>query len=190
MVDSNNGASSKRFFTSRRRWRTATSAARPLCLRSAYAAPDTASTPTTARREWIFMACPSAEGGLLEGRRDPDAHADLEHDVVDQRAVGVRLGVVGRREHGLRAVPGLEVIVEHVVADPQADGQPPRQEEPHRGADVGHDQEVGEPGELGVARDHLALAGADPGGEERLPRDQPVVEDRELAVDRYIVEVE
>src|SRR3954468_6403661 len=194
IVDSNSGANSNRFLTSRRRWRTATSAARLFCRRSARAgadtAPDAANTAITARTEGVFMSCPSAEGGVLERRRDPEAHADLEHQVVDQRALGVILGQGGGREHRLRAVPGLEMVVEDVVADAEVDGDPLGDEEPHRRADVGHDQEVGEPGELGVARDHLALAGADAGGEERLPGHQLVIEDGELAVDRHVVEVE
>jgi hypothetical protein len=70
IVDSNSGASSKRFLTSRRRWRTATSAARLFCRRSACAGADTeldtANAATAARTEWVFMACPSAEGGVLE----------------------------------------------------------------------------------------------------------------------------
>src|SRR5690606_812947 len=45
-------------------------------------------------------------------------------------------------------------------------------------------------GELRVARDHLALTGADARGEEHLPRDQLAIEHGELAVHRHVVEVE
>src|SRR3954465_1786702 len=150
IVDPHRGASSNRLLTSRRRWRTATSAARLFCRGSACTGadiePDTANATTTARTEWVFMSCPSAEGGVLERRRDPEAHADLEHQVVDQRSLGVSLGVGGGREHRLRAVPRLEVIIQGVVADPDVDGDPLGDEEPHRRADVWHGrQEVGEP---------------------------------------------
>src|SRR4051812_16807299 len=101
IVDSNSGASSKRFLTSSRRCRTATSLWRSLRRRSADAERSDAPiarSPTAARSRVLcfFMGGrSSAEGRVLERGRQPEADADLEHHVVDQRAVGVALRFVG-----------------------------------------------------------------------------------------------
>src|SRR4051794_6462258 len=126
IVDSNSGVSSRRCLTRRRRCRTATSSfSETFSRRCAYASPETASMPTTTRRVALFIKLPrvtsaaraSAEGRVLERHREPEADADLKHHVVDQRGIGVLLGLRCRGVHHHRPVLGLEVIEEHVVAD-------------------------------------------------------------------------
>src|SRR5262245_46433527 len=199
IVDSKSGVSSNRFLTSSSRWRTAGWSSSGFLRRSARASPaanSDATTPRTdamAKRRVRLMGGPpgpSAEGRVLERGREPERHADLEHHVVDERRVGVLLGLLGGRVGGCRPLGRLELIDEHVVADAQVDRQPLEQEEPHRGAQVGRDEDVLEAGELLVALDDLALGRADAGGEVRLPGDDVLVEDGELSVDRHVVEVE
>ena len=96
---------------------------------------------------------------------------------------------VARRVHRRRAIGRLELVDEHVVADAEVHRQPLRDEEAHRRAEVRLDEDVREAGELGVARNHFGLTGADAGGEEHLPRDEAVIEDGELAVHGHVVEV-
>src|SRR5450432_842605 len=195
--DSNNGVTSKRFLTSKRRWRTATSFARLLVRRgsanaSVPIAPTNEAPINTSSVGLVigFIGDGSPEGGVFERGREPEAQTDLEHDVVDERAVGIGLRLRRSRVAHQRAVRRLELVDEQVVADAEVDREPLREEEAHVRADVRLDQEVREAGERLVARHDLGLTDADAGGKVRLPRDQLVVEHGELAVYGHVVEIE
>src|SRR5690606_15030517 len=119
-----------------RRCRTATSLSRLLRRRWAWASstvatvtPISAAANTNVEIVLFIVGLRSAEGRVLERGRQPEADADLEHDVVDERGVRVLLRLARGGVHADRTVRRLELVDEHVIADAEVDRQPLREEE-------------------------------------------------------------
>ncbi len=99
---------------------------------------DERGTDRTKNSVGLFMAYSSLSGRSCTRTRSGSQKLTpiWNMTLLIERAVGVGLGLGRGRVHRRRAVGGLELVDEHVVADAEVDGQPLREEEPHARADV------------------------------------------------------